>query len=271
VVNVIVEKSEVHEFWDQAACGEDLYLDSNDRHGFAKQSFTRYALEPYIYEFAEFEKSKNQKILEIGVGLGADHQKFVEAGAIAFGIDITARAIEFSKSRMKCFGLKSSLSIGDAENLQFDDASFDIIYSWGVIHHSPDTKRAIDEIYRVLKTDGVAKIMIYHKWSMVGLMLWLRYGLLRLKPIERLDVIYSKYLESPGTKAYSVSDARKLFDSFNEVEISTVLTHGDLLQSGAGQRHPGKLLNLARKIWPRKLIRLIFPWAGLYMLIKAVK
>lgn len=113
--------------------------------------------------------------------------------------------------------------------------------------------------------------MIYHKWSMVGLMLWVRYALLALKPWRSLRAIYAAHLESPGTKAYSVREARQLFSQFSEVKIRTVLTHGDLLESGAGQRHQGRLLNLARKIWPRELIRRLFPRAGLFMLIEARK
>ena len=265
------DKTKVHDFWNDASCGEELYLDGRDKGGFEKQSQKRYELEPYIIDFAEFESSQNQKVLEIGVGLGADHQKFIEAGAITCGIDLTERAIENTKSRLKLFGLESSLSVGDAENLQFEDNRFEVVYSWGVIHHSPNTKKAVNEIYRVLEPGGIAKIMIYHKWSLIGLMLWLRYGLLRFRPFTSLASIYSKYLESPGTKAYSKRQAKKLFNDFSTVEIRTVLTHGDLLQSEAGQRHGGVLIDIARKIWPRKLIQSALPNSGLFMLIKVRK
>jgi len=113
--------------------------------------------------------------------------------------------------------------------------------------------------------------MIYHKWSMVGLMLWVRYALLCLRPWRTLKDIYACYLESPGTKAYSIAEAEQLFSAFSEVRIKTVLTHGDLLESGAGQRHQGGLLSIARKVWPRGLIRRVFPNAGLFMLIEARK
>ena len=113
--------------------------------------------------------------------------------------------------------------------------------------------------------------MVYHKWSIVGLMLWVRYALLGLKPWLPLQEIYARYLESPGTKSYSVAEARKLFDDFSQVQIRTVLTHGDLLESDAGQRHRGLLLTLARKLWPRRLIRRLLPGAGLFMLIEARK
>ena len=265
------KKKDVHDFWDKSSCGEELFMSTYDKDNFLFQSKKRYELEPYIADFADFKSTKNKNILEIGVGLGADHQKFIEAGANTTGIDLTGRAIKNTETRLGLFGLKSSLSVCDAENLKFDDNSFDEVYSWGVIHHSPDTKQAVKEICRVLAPEGVAKVMIYHKWSIVGMMLWFRYALMVFKPFTSLDKIYASYLESPGTKAYTKDEALELFRDFSEVKIKTVLTHGDLLTSDAGQRHEGKLLNIARRIWPRFLIKLFFPRAGLFMLIKAIK
>lgn len=264
-------KQQVHDFWNEASCGESLYLPEIGRAGYESQAQTRYALEPYILDFARFDEAKGKRVLEIGVGLGADHQKFAEAGAELYGIDLTERAVEHTQNRLHVFGLSSILSIGDAENLDFSNDSFDLVYSWGVLHHSPDTPKAIADVWRVLKHGGTAKIMIYHKWSMVGLMLWIRYALLTLHPWLPFAEIYARYLESPGTKAYSAADARQLFSAFSNVQIRTVLTHGDLLESDAGQRYQGWLLTLARNLWPRELIRRLLPNLGLFMLIEARK
>jgi SAM-dependent methyltransferase len=265
------QKQQVHDFWNAASCGENLYLDGSNRAAYQAQAQARYALEPYILDFARFEQSTGQRVLEIGVGLGADHQRFAEAGADLFGIDLTERAIEHTSRRMAEFGLSSDLRVGDAEHLSFPDGFFDRVYSWGVLHHTPATPEAIAEVRRVLKPGGTASIMIYHKWSMVGMMLWLRYALLGLRPWMSLDRIFSEYLESPGTKAYSVPAARRLFDEWSSVTISTVLGHGDLLESGAGQRHGGPLLTLARRVWPRTMLKRFFPGAGLFMMIDARK
>lgn len=264
-------KDAVRDFWDGASCGEQLYLKRQDATGYEQQAFERYRLEPYISEFARFELARDKDVLEIGVGLGADHQRFAQAGARLAGIDLTPRAIEHTQRRLAAFGLPSRLQVGDAENLPFVDASFDLVYSWGVLHHSPDTRRAVAEVFRVLKPGGVARVMIYHKWSMVGLMLYLRYGLLRGRPWSSLATIYASHLESPGTKAYSTEEALKLFDQFERVETRIELTHADLLESGAGQRHQGVVLALARKLWPRRLIRQALPQAGLFLLIEAQK
>lgn len=131
--------------------------------------------------------------------------------AVLTGIDLTERAIEHTKTRFDAFGLQSNLSVGDAENLQFEDESFNIIYSWGVLHYTPDMRKAVLEVYRVLKKGGCAKVMIYHKWSVIGFMLWLRYGLLALRPWRGLNFLYSDYLESPGTQAFSVEQAEQIY------------------------------------------------------------
>ena len=91
------------------------------------------------------------------------------------------------------------------------------------------------------------------------------------RPWHSLDSIYARYLESPGTKAYSIHEAKMLFSDFGDTEIKTVLTHGDLLTSQAGQRHQGAILSIAKLCWPRWFIRNFFPGHGLFMLISATK
>lgn len=264
-------KDQVRAFWDEASCGEQLLLVDNTREGYEQQRRERYRLEPYIPGFAGFADSRGLKVLEIGVGLGADHQSFAEAGAMLWGADLTPRAIEHTRRRLNTCGLSSTLAVADAESLPFDANTFDIVYSWGVLHHSPNTSKAFDEVHRVLKPQGVGRIMIYSKWSLVGLMLWLRYALFRGRPWIGLEEIYSKHLESPGTKAYTTKEAQKLCRRFCDVKIRTVLTHGDLLQSEAGQRHRGIVLAIARLVWPRWLLRRVFPHHGLFMLIECRK
>jgi SAM-dependent methyltransferase len=265
------DKKAVQDFWERAACGEELYLQEARAAGYLEQARRRYELEPYIERFADFAGCLDRRVLEIGVGLGADHQRFAQAGARLSGIDLTERAVAHTRRRLAACGLASALSVGDAENLPFHDATFDVVYSWGVVHHSPDTPRAVAEIHRVLRPGGTARVMIYHKWSLVGYMLWARYALLRLRPWTTLADIYARHLESPGTKAYSIREANHMFSAFSAVHIEVVLTHGDLLESAAGQRHRGPLLALAQGIWPRALLRRIARRQGLFMLITAVK
>jgi ubiquinone/menaquinone biosynthesis C-methylase UbiE len=265
------DKQAVREFWEEASCGEKLYLSGHGKEDFLKQAEIRYDLEPYIFDFAEFHRYNDQKVLEIGVGLGADHQQFAEAGAKLFGVDLTKRAIYNTHTRFQKLGLKSELSVVDAEKLPFNDNYFDLVYSWGVLHVTPNTAKAIDEVHRVLKPEGQAKIMIYHKYSMVGYMLWLRYALFKLRPWTPLKEIYYNHLESKGTKAYTIAEARELFHKFRKLKFKVILTHGDLLTSSAGQRHEGPILSVAKIIWPRLLIRKFFSHHGLFLTILGSK
>jgi hypothetical protein len=111
--------------------------------------------------------------------------------------------------------------------------------------------------------------MIYHSRSLVGAMLWLRYALLAGRPWRSLDEIYSRHLESPGTKAYSLDGARRLFAAYDDVKVSAQLGPGDLLEGEVGQRHRSRLLDLARRCFPRRAVRRWLSGYGLYLLIEA--
>jgi SAM-dependent methyltransferase len=233
---------------------------------YAAHSQKRYFLESEIINFAEFHRFNSKKTLEIGVGLGADHQKFAEAGALLWCVNLTPRAISHTTRRFELVDLKSQLAVASAENLPFEDESFDAVYSWGVLHHSPNTERALDEVYRILKKGGFAKIMIYHKYSVVGFMLWVRYGLLCLNPFITMEQIYLRYLESPGTKAYSRKDAATRLNFFKIHSLYTPLNHAVLLNSDVGHRHRGLLLSVMSKVWPRSIIKQFFPHNGIELM-----
>jgi hypothetical protein len=102
-------------------------------------------------------------------------------------------------------------------------------------------------------------------------MLWLRYGLLRAQPFRSLNDIYYHHLESPGTKAYSLREVKHLFSSFSEVAITTQLSFADLLEGAVGARHRGSALSLAKKLWPRPLLKRLFKNHGLILKIEAIK
>ncbi|MDB5677585.1 class I SAM-dependent methyltransferase [Sphingomonas bacterium] len=264
--------SDVRDFWDAASCGEDLLLAEETVAGYAEQSAERYRLEPYIPAFAGFAEAAGERVLEIGVGLGADHEQFARAGATLTGVDLTPRAVEHTRKRLALMGLSSDLQVANAEALPFADASFDRVYSWGVLHHSPDTPKAFAEALRVLRPGGQYRFMIYNKWSLIGLMLWGRYGLMRGRPFMSLAQVYARYLESPGTKAYTPATARALVAAWSkDASVTIELSHGDLLESGAGQRHRGLALDIARSLWPRAILRRVAKRNGLFLLMKGTK
>lgn len=275
-MNVSLEENyqlgNVRAFWDAAACGEELLLKELSVAGYQAQAAERYRIEPYIKSFAGFDQVAGKRVLEIGVGLGADHEQFARGGAMLTGVDITPRAVTRTAERFALMGLISDIQVANAEELPFADMSFDHVYSWGVLHHTPDTAKAIAEALRVLKPGGAYRIMIYNKWSVIGLMLWTRYALLVGRPWRNLTHVYAEHLESPGTKAYTPAQAKAMLMPFTkDVITNVVLTHGDLLESGAGQRHQGGMLTLARKIWPRWLLRRVAQNNGLFLLLQGTK
>ena len=104
------DKQNVHDFWNQTSCGEELYLTSTDQQGYSDHAKARYELEGnMIFPLARFSESKGLKVLEVGIGLGADHQQYAEAGAELYGIDLTERAVEHTRKRLEAFELSSNL------------------------------------------------------------------------------------------------------------------------------------------------------------------
>ena len=264
-------KAEVRRFWDAASCGEVYAEGSTAEEKLLRNAEARSRLEPYIRDFARFWEGSGQDVLEIGVGMGADHLEWARSGPHHLaGIDLTPRAVSWTAQRLDTFGLKSDLWEGDAENLPFADRSFSIVYSWGVLHHSPDTPRAFLEAHRVLRPGGTLRVMIYHRPSIVGAMLWARYGLATGHPARSMQEIYAHHLESPGTKGYTVSEARRLVAPFSRCDISCAISFADLLLGEVGQQHASPVLTLARRFWPRPLVRRM-PKLGLLLLIEARK
>ena len=264
------ELGQVRDFWQARACGEVYAQGESLRDRLGAQARARYALEPYLCPFARFEDGRELDVLEIGVGMGADHLEWARHRPRSLtGVDLTPHAVELTRARLALQDLPSRLVVTDAERLPFRDASFDLVYSWGVIHHSPDTGAAVREIQRVLRPAGRARVMIYQHRSLVGVMLWLRYAFLAGRPWRSLREIYARHLESPGTKAYTPAEARAMFSGFEAVQLRSELSPGDLLLGAAGQRHRGILLDAARRLYPRAAVRRFFAGWGLHLLIEA--
>ncbi len=267
---VNLSKSAVRDFWDAAACGEIYARGETLEQQFAAHAETRYSLEPYLRDFARFD-GRGRSVLEVGVGMGADHVEWARSGPSRLvGLDFTPRAINWTGKRIAAAGYQSELLVADAERLPFTDASFDIVYSWGVLHHTPDTSHAFREVRRVLRPGGTLRAMIYHRPSLVGLMLWSRYALLGGTPRRSVNDMYAEHLESPGTKGYTIAEGRDLVRLFTRADVRPQVSLGDLLEGAVGQQHDSSFLRIAKKIWPRPMVRRLNS-LGLFLLIEAVK
>lgn len=258
-------KEKVAAFWTAEPCGT-RYLE--EEHGFEAHAKARYELEPYIVEFAKFGSSAGLKVLEVGVGMGADYENWLRAGADATGVDLSSGSLAYAERRCREAGLKPTLRLADAEKLPFQNGTFDVVYSYGVMHHGADTAKCLEEAWRVLKPGGEARIMLYHHASITGLMLWLRYGVWRGQSLRRC--VYER-LESPGTKTFTKAEVRSMMRRFEGVQIEQVFSPGDLLLHKPSQRFQGAIYRAVWRMFPRKLVRK-FGWRwGLFLLITATK
>jgi ubiquinone/menaquinone biosynthesis C-methylase UbiE len=268
------EKEDVKQYWNVASCGEAYLGATEDPYSAVRAS--RYVLIPDLPKYADFSSAAGKDVLEIGVGLGTDFVNWLRNRPRTLtGVDLTPRAIAHTRAHIVRSGLGAIPGVrlleADAEALPFPDDSFDLVYSWGVLHHSPDTQTAINEVHRVLRKGGRACLMIYHAPSLVGMMLWMRYALMAGKPFRSLRDVYAKHLESPGTKAYSCREAKRLCSRFSSVLTRVELTHGDLLEGAVGQQHGGRFLALAKRLWPRWLLKILGRRLGCNLIIIAHK
>ncbi len=264
-------KDAVAKHWEADPCGS-RGIDEVDRKAFFEQlTAERYEQDHHVPDFARFERGRDRDVLEIGVGAGTDFVQWVNNGARATGVDLTEVGIALAKERLELLGLSAELRQADAENLPFDDASFDIVYSYGVLHHTPDTRKALSEVHRVLRPGGTALIMIYRVPSWTGFNLWGLHCAAKGKPwVTPRQAIYD-HLESPGTKAYTDGEARELMSAFSEVTIGAALLGGDLLAMRASEKYDRPLHKMIWRLYPRALIGRFGRRLGLGMLIEARK
>ena len=242
---VAEEKQRAREQWSEDPCGAVYgrehefgtreFFDAVERH-----RYTEYA--PWMPAVMGFNDFRGARLLEVGCGMGTDLLQFARGGAQVTGVDLTPRSIEISRHHLAVYGEQGDFAVTDGEDLPFADESFDVVYSNGVLHHTPDTARAVREIHRVLRPGGQARVMLYHRSS---LSYWgqiiLRHGvfggeLLRGNSPEDIMSKYVEFNESGGrplVKVYSRREARDLFSMYREVKVQVEqLTRPELYMLG---------------------------------------
>ena len=251
-------KERVRSFWQENPCGTKFAnAPPGSRRFYELVEEHRYTKEWHIPVAAHFADAKDLAVLEVGCGLGTDGAQFAKAGASYTGIDLTDAAVELAKRRFELFDLPGTFRVADAERLDFPDNSFDLVYSHGVLHHTPDTPTAVREIHRVLRPGGKAVVMLYHRDSYnyrVNISMLRRTGVQLLRWNTGVKLVHlltgepedslraharqlqtqSEYLNSeeflsrntdgagnPLARVYSRREARELFKDFAHVELRT--------------------------------------------------
>jgi len=221
-------KEQVRAYWEHSPNGSTLTSAvPGSAEFYAQVERERYAAEPFIPRYAGFDAARGKRVLEIGVGVGTDFVRFARAGAIVTGIDLTERAVELVSQRLALEGLRGEVLVADAESLPFADGQFERVYSWGVLHHTPNTPRAISEALRVLAPGGEVCIMLYARHSWVSYAWWVRYAALRARPWWSLATVLSRHMESAGTTAYTKRELRPQFAGLESVRLDKVATKYD--------------------------------------------
>ena len=258
----------------------------------------RYALEPHIPDVARFDEWAGKDVLDVGCGLATDGSRFARAGAHYVGFDQAGVALELARRRFELEHLDGRFIEGDATRLPFPDGSFDLVWSHGVVHHIPETERAVAEFHRVLRPGGTALVMVYHRSSLNyrlnilvvrrtlaatlavpgvarllqrvvpadGDMVAEHRQLLRAHGLRYLGdtrLFLSKNTDGPGnplSKVYSREEADRIFRAAGFTDVDTVVRYLNLRLYPKGDR-------LAATALARRLERRI----GWHLYVRAVR
>jgi len=199
----------VYNYWNDRPCNiKHSAKEVGTREYFQEVTQRKYFVEPHILSFAKFEKYKNKTVLEVGCGIGTAAQSFIENGAIYTGIDISDKSVEIAKKRLNVFQLEGNIFQANVEEIDnINDTEFDLIYSFGVLHHTPDIKKSISNIYKMLKKGGEFKLMLYAKNS------WKYFEI-----TEGLDQ-YEAQSGVPIANVYTHEEVYEILKDFNGVKI----------------------------------------------------
>ncbi len=228
---------------------------------------------PLLSGLIDYDSLKGKKVLDIGCGAGWSTEQFVRTGSEVTAIDLTPKAVEITKRRFELYNLPGTILEADAENLPFPDNHFDFVLAWGVLMHTPDTEKAVDEIWRVLKPGGRAAAMIYNKDSFKWwYFIWFGKGIMRLQLFKYsqqgladrfTDGAYQE--GNMHTKYYTRAGLKKLWSRFSQVKITA---HENV---GAINKIPHRLLPLSKYILPRSLKKFLISKFGGYAWIDVQK
>jgi len=204
--------ADVKQFWE-AHVNNEYYTEearASDAY-FSEIKTRRYQSHYHLPELFAQLRGSSGRLLEVGCGIGVDSIQLAKCGFDVTAVDLTESALKVAREFAAAREVAIDFRLGNAEGLDFPDGAFDVVYSFGVLHHTPDIEQSVDEVRRVLKPNGTARIMLYHKWSLVNLV----HKLFRLpyeSPKDRND-------HCPVVYTFSRRGVRELFKSYSKVEV----------------------------------------------------
>jgi len=244
------------------------YFEEIDRRFFSSAWFAQEKRQKAFSALINYEALRNKDVLEVGCGSGAHSRLLVESGCRLTAIDLTSRAVELTRRRLELWELKANIFEADAEQLPFPDESFDYVWSWGVIHHSENTERALKEMCRVLRPGGQISIMVYHRTS---LCYWVNFifvhGVLMGKLLTMsMEEICNRYSDGAIARHYTKQEIRSLFAKYcRPLKIGIFGQMTELLPL------PGFLREPLIKIAPMNLKEFILTRWGHFLFVTGIK
>jgi 2-polyprenyl-3-methyl-5-hydroxy-6-metoxy-1,4-benzoquinol methylase len=219
----------VREYWDNRPCNiRHSPKPVGTREYFDEVETRKYFVEPHILRFAEFERWRGKRVLEIGCGIGTDTMNFARNGASVTAVDISEKSLEIARKRAEVNGLADRIRFfhGSAEQLDqvVRPEAFDLIYSFGVIHHTPHPDRVLEQIRNYVRPGSSMKVMVYNRYSWKVFWILLTYGKCQFWRLAELVAHYSEAETGcPVTYTYSRPELRDLMEKhgFHVKQIQT--------------------------------------------------
>ena len=222
--NIGIEQ--VREYWNSRPCNIRHSLkEIGTKEYFDEVEARKYFVEPHIPGFAEFSRWKGKRVLEIGCGIGTDTINFACAGADVTAVDLSSDSLEIARKRAEVFGLDNiQFYQSNAEELTsvVPIETYDLVYSFGVIHHTPHPRNVIEQIRRYMNRDSILKFMVYHRNSWKVFWILMRYGKGAFWKSNELVARYSEAQTGcPVTYTYTKRSVDRLLNGFDIIKMET--------------------------------------------------
>jgi 2-polyprenyl-3-methyl-5-hydroxy-6-metoxy-1,4-benzoquinol methylase len=214
------EKSivDVQRYWDARPCNiRHSPKPVGSREYFDEVEARKYVVEPHIPAFAEFERWVGKRVLEVGCGIGTDSINFARAGAELTAVDLSSESLRVAEERAEVMDVADRIRFvqANAEELTsvLEDEQFDLVYSFGVVHHTPHPERALAEIRALVAPGGTLKLMVYHRRSWKVFWIVAAQGRGRFWRTDELVAMHSEAQTGcPVTFSYSRAEGRRLVE-----------------------------------------------------------
>lgn len=210
---------QVRSYWDRRPCNiRHSPKPVGTREYFDEVEARKYFVEPHIPRFAEFERWQGKKVLEIGCGIGTDTVSFARHGAFVTAVDLSPQSLELARQRVKVYGFEDRVRFysGSAEELTafLPVETYDLIYSFGVIHHTPHPERVVEQMRHYAKPGTTIKLMVYYRHSWKVFWILMGYGKGQFWRLKELVAEHSEAQTGcPVTYTYSRQEGRRLIES----------------------------------------------------------